>query len=40
MIRINKPYIEEKGNYARLCSKIEVDNLVWNIWYEVESCNK
>ncbi len=40
MIKINKPYIEEKGEYARLCSKIEVDDNVWDIWYEVESCNK
>lgn len=40
MIRINKPYVEEKGAYARLCSKIEVDDQVWNIWYEVESHNK
>ncbi len=40
MIKINKPYVQEENGYARLCSKIEVDSDVWNIWYEVEVCNK
>lgn len=40
MIKINKPYIQEENGYARLCSKIEVDSDVWDIWYEVEVCNK
>mgnify|MGYP003292627497 CR=1 FL=1 len=40
MIKINKPYIQEENGYARLCSKIEVDSDVWDIWYEVEACNK
>lgn len=40
MIIINKPYIEVKDGHARLCSKIEVNKNIWNIWYEVEDTNK
>lgn len=41
MITINKPYLQqqtgENAGYTRLCSDIQLDGEVHNIWYEVEN---